>query len=353
AFPPAVTGLARAVLSGGWGKVLALSIAGGLLAVAAAAGPGRPDTPPPGDGPASRQRTARPAPGRPPGGETDHPAGGAVDSRAYLPFSEGVPRRVTDFAEVHAASPEGVMRWAKSLSPGFVPVALGGHPSADPPQVHAVAVRLEGQSVDGEVTCGVMTVRPALEEALGRDNYRTLHVRWYRGDRRNFYDLSLWLRDPLDTLWYRPVLNEDVVGHLEGMRRQGCKPVMLSPHPDPGPHTTVVHWVGDGSRNRWRAEVDLPADRLPAWANAARADRLFVSIVEAYRNERGETRFGAVAWENPEGLDSAFEADLRTAEYEAKVAAYRRDGLRPVSVTSYGDPADPLYAAAWVRYVAH
>jgi hypothetical protein len=117
------------------------------------------------------------------------------------------------------------------------------------------------------------------------------------------------------------------------------------------PREPNVHTILDSSRGRWRLEPALSAEQLQTFATLVKSENLFMYLIEAYRDERGATRFAAVAWENPSGLNWVFKAGLRTAEYETELINQRKAGLRPVTVTSYGDPANPHYAAAWVQYL--
>src|SRR5262249_47043659 len=65
-----------------------------------------------------------------------------IDGTPYLPFSEARRRDVTDFVELHAKSAEEVLTWSQTLPPGFAPVFLDAHATADPPQVHAIAAKI-------------------------------------------------------------------------------------------------------------------------------------------------------------------------------------------------------------------
>jgi serine/threonine protein kinase len=272
-----------------------------------------------------------------------------VDSRAYLPLSESFERRVIDFAEIHAASPNAVIEWAKALGPQYVPIALSDHSSAEPPQVHAIAVKLEDRPVEFNMTFGRYADRGPLEQRLNREGYRTHHIRYYDMGKADIFDLSLRLNDSL-AMGHAGFSIRELDGHLNNTRRNGYKPVMFTLHRR-NPREPNVHTILDSSRGRWRLEPALSAEQLLTFATLVKSENLFMYLIEAYRDERGATRFAVVAWENPSGLNWVFKSGLRTAEYETELINQRKLGLRPVTVTSYGDPANPLYAAAWVQYI--
>ena len=224
-----------------------------------------------------------------------NPVGEPVDSRAYLPLSEGALRRVTDFAEIHAATPEEVMKWAQSLGPEFTVIALGDHPTAKPPQVHAIAVKLAGQQVDSKLTFGLYAKRGALiQPQMDRDRYRAHHIQWYEFGKQGIYDFSLWLRDPIP-MFHGAFPNRDLALQLAAHRKQGYKPVLLLPCHLPNPGLTAMHYMPDSGRHRWRAEADLPADWLATFAENARRDDLFVSLASTIRTSAGDpVRGGSV-----------------------------------------------------------
>jgi serine/threonine protein kinase len=279
------------------------------------------------------------------------PGVGFVDSRAYLPLSEGGRRPVIDFAEIHGASPEAVVRWANSLDPGFIPFTLGSHASAKPSQVHAIAVKLAGLPLEWEVWYGPRNDDRLPPVKFEKAGYRALQIHYCFDRDQDVHHLRVWVRDPLPrAYWAHP--NRTLDGHMAEHRKQGFKPDLFLPCQRPNPAAFNIHWMADSGRNKWRAEADLQREQLSRFSDEARANDLFVSLITGYQDEKGNTRFGMVAWENPAGLDWAFKLDLTTAEYETELSRRKKDGLRPVAVTSYGDVANPRYAASWVRYSA-
>src|SRR5262249_39098991 len=132
---------------------------------------------------------------------------------------------------------------------------------------------------------------------------------------------------------YWVIPNRSLDDHVAQHRKAGLKPDLFLPCHRTNPAFTNIHWMADSGRNRWRIEVDLERGQLSRLADDARDRNLFVSIVTAYRDEKGDTRFGVVAWENPAGLDWALKVDMTGAEYEAELARRKKDGFRPVAVT--------------------
>jgi hypothetical protein len=154
------------------------------------------------------------------------------------------------------------------------------------------------------------------------------------------------------TGYYWDVPNGDILGNFAHMRNEGSKPFILSPHLSDVPHLTMAHYIGDRGRNLWDARVGLPPDSLAGFAAAAREKGMYVSLLNAYRSPEG-VRIAAVAWENKLGYDWDFKSDMTTQEYENELKRRKGEGFRPVAVTSYADPANPRYAASWVRYCYH
>ena len=274
-----------------------------------------------------------------------------IDSRAYLPLSESATRKVIDFKEIHGVSPEAVVKWAEALESGYVPIVIGDHAAANTRQVHAIAVKLSGRPLETRLWFGSLEEDMTAATEYQADRYRALQAQYYDIPGKGMHILRVWLRDHGLFPTYYVFPHSNLETQLASVRKGGGKPSLLVPCHRPNPALTLMHWVTDGGHSGWRTGVNLTCEQLAPFADASKAKNLFVSIAVAYRDEKGQTRFGAVAWENPARLDCAFKADMTTAEYEAELTKRKQEGLRPVTVTSYDDNGTTRYAASWVRFV--
>jgi len=179
--------------------------------------------------------------------------------------------------------------------------------------------------------------------------HRDIQRLWVDIPKRGMHDLHHTADDGIAIfLWGVP--NDLLPKFVADRRQEGIKPYLLIPCNRPNPNFTVSHWYSDYGRKKWRLETGLTRGQLAKFAEEAKANDLYLTLVTAYRDPAGNIRFGAIAWENPDGRDWEYKDEMTTAEYGAEVRRRKADGFRPVTVTSYDDPEHPKYAAAWVRY---
>lgn len=256
---------------------------------------------------------------------------------------------MTDFAEVHAKSPDEVARWARELPEGYVPVALGDHADASPPQVHAIAVKLTNNPPKVLVSYGCEKT-PENEIVKVPESFRAITQLWVDVPGQGFCLLNIFAENPVMLgEWVSPN-SEFATKCVPQNRTAGCKPYHLRPFVRSNSGKTVSFWMGDHGHKNWRAEAGLTQSQTRGFTAESRAKKRYVSLVTAYRDDSANLRFGVIAWENPQDRDWEYLGEMTTAAYEAELVRRKKDGFRPVSVTSYGDPADPRYAASWVRY---
>lgn len=273
-----------------------------------------------------------------------------LNSAAYLPLSEFGIRKVADFQEVHSVSPEKWIAWAKTLEPGYVPIVIGDHAAPNACLMHGIAVKLAGKAIDWN--CAYL---PFLEyqpetERRNKAGMPTIQMQYLEPPGKGMHVMLLWVRDPTILVYYLGPPTRRLPESLADQRKKGFKPFMFVPCHRPNPVINIMHTMGDSGRNQWRLEASLKKNELGRFTIEAMKNGLFIYSVAAHLNEQGDLRFSALAWENPARLDWTFQEDLTTAEYVAELAKQKREGLRPVSVTSYEEKGSVRYAASWVRY---
>ncbi len=272
-----------------------------------------------------------------------------LDATAYLPLAENRRRKVLEFAEIHGVSPDALAKWIARLEPGYVPIFVSDHPMAKPSQWHGIAAKLDDPP-DYRITD--IVGGPQNEDAPRK----ALEVSGYRfgggvseGPPKNARALRFFVKDSLNWFhWVRPW--EEQVKVTEEQRGAGAKPLFSLPTCADAPHLMEVFFGPAGGRTNWRADFNLAPDSLDEYANDVRQTGRYICDLRARKDENDQLRFVAFAWENPKGYDWDFKFDMTTREYEAELVRRKVEGFRPTTVTSYGDPADPKYAAAWIRY---
>jgi hypothetical protein len=103
-------------------------------------------------------------------------------------------------------------------------------------------------------------------------------------------------------------------------------------------------------KTNWQAAQLLTIETLREFAELSRQEKRFLFQIRGEQTEDNQLRFYAIALDNPDKLEWDYQFDMSATEYEAQLIRRKALGFRPTTVTSYGDPAAPKYAAAWIRY---
>jgi hypothetical protein len=277
----------------------------------------------------------------------DPPAAAPLDARPFLALDQSVRRGVADCAVALDLPPDGLLRWARTLPAGYVPVDLASDATEPTRRTHGIALKLT-ENV------------PAFAMVYQRDRYP---ASLYPSGYRDLTNLRLRFPDAGESFLY--VATADwpnlyywmggiKVADLAKISKEWQATDKLKPYhfsPDQSADGDLhLHTMSEFGRDKWRTEPALPRDKLAAYAAECDKAGLYLHRVIAHLDAAGSLRFGVIAWENPDGRKTLFRMDMDRADFLKELAAQKRAGLFPVTVASYGDPADSRYAASWVRF---
>ena len=281
---------------------------------------------------------------------TTPPNADFLDTAHYLPLNPSVPRKVVEFKEIHAVELDEVVAWLKNLGPNYFPSVIGEHVTAVPKQYHAIAYRLSlpvPYRVDVARSIGEET---SLLQALDLTGFRSVaYAEQLYQSGPDGEILRCSVRES-DYFWYRGGDYSNFEEQMIDLKSRDYRPIMLVPKMSREMGVRMANFICAHQKSNWEAAQLLTIDALREFAELARQERRFLFQIRGERTEGNETRFYAIAFDNPDNLDWDYQFDMSTAEYEAQLIRRKALGLRPTTVTSYGDAENPKYAAAWIRY---
>lgn len=273
-----------------------------------------------------------------------------VDAAFYLPLNSNVPRKVVEFSEIHYAKLDDAVAWMKSLGPDYLPSVIGEHVTASPKRYHVIAYRLSFP----------IRYRVDLARSLGADSALIKELE-EKGYRAVAYGEQLYGVGPDGEFLRTCVENDDRVltwigrhaefrEQIENFKSNNYRPVLMIPKiaHDGGQRVSIS--IPDHAKSNWQAEQLLTLETLKEFAELSRIEKRFMFQICGEINAEKQLRFYATAFDNPNNLDWDYQLDMSTSEYEAELVRRKALGFRPTTVTSYGDPQSPQYAAAWIRY---
>lgn len=273
-----------------------------------------------------------------------------LDTAHYLPLNPSVPRKVVEFKEIHAVELDEVVAWLKNLGPNYFPSVIGEHVTAVPKQYHAIAYRLSlpvPYRVDVARSIGEET---ALLQALDLTGFRSVAYAEHLYQSGPDGEILRCSVRESDYFWYTGGDYSNFEEQMIDLKSRDFRPIMLVPKMSRERGVRMVNSIFSHQKSNWQAAQLLTIDALREFAELSRQERRFLFQIRGEPTEGNETRFYAIALDNPDNLDWDYQFDMSTAEYEAQLISRKALGLRPTTVTSYGDAENPKYAAAWIRY---
>jgi serine/threonine protein kinase len=273
-----------------------------------------------------------------------------LDTSFYLPLNPSVPRKVVEFNEIHAVQIDELVAWLKGLGPNYFPSVIGEHVTALPKQYHAVAYRLNLP----------VPYRVDLSRSIG-DETELLKNLDLTGFRSIAYAEQLYQSGPdgeilrcsirdTDYFWYTGGDYPNFEEQLIDLKSRDFRPIMIVPRMSRERGDRMINSICAHQKTNWQAAQLLTIETLREFAELSRQEKRFLFQVRGEQTEEKQLRFYAIALDNPDNLEWDYQFDMSATEYEAQLIRRKALGFRPTTVTSYGDPAAPQYAAAWIRY---
>jgi serine/threonine protein kinase len=273
-----------------------------------------------------------------------------LDASFYLPLNPSVPRKVVEFNEIHAVQVDELMAWLKGLGPNYFPSVIGEHVTAQPKQYHAIAYRLSlpvPYRVDIARSIGEET---ALLQNLEMQGFRSIAYAeqlYKSGPDGEIVRCSI--RDT-DYFWYTIGEYSNFEQQMGDLKSRDFRPIMIAPKLSRERGVRMTNSICAYQKTNWQAAQLLTIETLREFAELSRQEKRFLFQIRGEQTEDNQLRFYAIALDNPDNLDWDYQFDMSAKEYEAQLIRRKALGFRPTTVTSYGDPAAPKYAAAWIRY---
>lgn len=273
-----------------------------------------------------------------------------LDASFYIPLNPSVPRKVVEFKEIHAVQIDELVSWLKELGPNYLPSVVGEHVTTMPKRYHAIAYRLSLP----------VPYRVDLSRSIG-DETELLKNLDLTGFRSIAYAEQLYKSGPdgeilrcsirdIDFHWYTIGDYSNFEQQMGGLKAGNARPILIVPRLAREGGVRLTNSIGAHQKSNWQAAQLLTIDTLREFAELSRQEKRFLFQIRGEQTEDNQLRFYAIALDNPDNLDWDYQFDMSATDYEAQLIRRKALGFRPTTVTSYGDPAAPKYAAAWIRY---
>lgn len=274
-----------------------------------------------------------------------------LDAAFYLPLRPTVPRKVVEFKEIHAVQIDELMAWMKGLDLNDFPSVIGEHTTAMPKQYHAIAYRLSlpvSYRVDLSRSIGEET---ALLENFQMTGFRSIAYAeqlYQSGPDGEIVRSSI--RGDVDYHWYSGGDYSNLEEQLIDLKSRDYRPIMIAPRMSRERGDRMINSICAHQKSNWQAAQLLTIDTLKEFAELSRKEKRFLFQIRGEHTKENQLRFYAIALDNPDNLEWNYQFDMSTTEYETQLSRLKSLGFRPTTVTSYGDPEAPKYAAAWIRF---